>query len=114
MSGDGFAAKRRAAEANEAEAKVGIHEGPSLMEALKEQSPAMTGMALMFIVTILIAMSIQDFYDRDELRAFGDSGSTKAGFIFMELIFIFIFTSAVIVATIFPPLLILCLRLPNL
>ncbi len=96
MSGDGFAAKRRAAKAEDTEAKTDIREQPSLMEALKQQSPAMTGMALMFIVTILIAMSIQDFYDKDEMRAFGDSGSTKAGFIFMELIFIFIFTAGVI------------------
>jgi len=96
MSGDGFAAKRRAAKTEDAQSNARLREGPSLMDALKEQAPAMTGMAMMFVVTILLAMSIQDFYDKDELRAFGDSGSTKAGFIFMELIFIFIFTAGVI------------------
>ncbi|MDP6899655.1 MAG: presenilin family intramembrane aspartyl protease PSH [Candidatus Thalassarchaeaceae archaeon] len=92
MSGEGFAAKRRA----EKDTASVVQSDPPLIDALKEQAPAMTGMAGMFIGTILLAMSIQEFYDRDELRAFGDAGTTKAGFIFMELIFIFIFTAAII------------------
>ena len=66
------------------------------MSALREQAPAMTGMAVMFIITILLAMSIQDFYDHDELRAFGDAGSTKASLVLMELVFIFAFTALII------------------
>ncbi|HIF04046.1 MAG TPA: hypothetical protein EYQ80_01100 [Candidatus Poseidoniales archaeon] len=96
MSGEGFAAKRRSDKASEVKAKERARAGPPLMAALKEQAPAMTGMAMMFIVTILIAMSIQDFYDQDDLRAFGDSGTTKAGFILLELVFILIFTAGII------------------
>ena len=96
MSGEGFAAKRRSDKASEVKAKEKARAGPPLMAALKEQAPAMTGMAMMFIVTILIAMSIQEFYDHDDLRAFGDSGTTKAGFILLELVFILIFTAGII------------------
>ena len=45
----------------------------------------MVGMAGMFVVTILLAMKIQPFYDHDEIRAFGSEGATKAGFILLEL-----------------------------
>ena len=93
MSGDGFAAKRRAEKA----AKAPTEQNPrSLVDELKGQAGSMAGMAGMFIVTILLAMKIQPFYDRDELRAFGAEGATKAGFVLLELLFILIFTALII------------------
>ena len=67
-----------------------------LMEVLKGQWTSMFGMAGMFTITIFLSTLIQPFYDRDELRAFGAAGSTKAGFIILEGIFILIFTAAII------------------
>ena len=93
MSGDGFAAKRRADDAEKAPLAPSE---PSLYEQLKEQAGSMTGMASMFVMTILLAMKIQPFYDHDEIRAFGSEGATKAGFILIELVFIFIFTALII------------------
>ena len=93
MSGDGFAAKRRAEEAEKV--RPAVNE-PSLIEQLKDQAGSMAGMAGMFVVTILLAMKIQPFYDHDEIRAFGSEGATKAGFILLELVFIFIFTALII------------------
>ena len=69
---------------------------PPLLEVLKGQWTSMFGMAGMFTVTIFLSTLIQPFYDRDELRAFGAAGSTKAGFILLEGIFILIFTAAII------------------
>jgi len=66
------------------------------MEELKGQAGSMAGMAGMFVVTIWLAMKIQPFYDRDDLRAFGAEGANKAGFVILELIFIFIFTALII------------------
>lgn len=93
MSGDGFAAQRRSDEVAEAPTKQNQR---SLLQELKGQAGSMTGMAGMFIVTILLAMKIQPFYDHDELRAFGADGATKAGFILLELVFILIFTALII------------------
>ena len=93
MSGDGFAAKRRAEAAENAQSASAE---PSLIEQLKDQAGSMAGMAGMFVVTILLAMKIQPFYDHDEIRAFGSEGATKAGFILLELVFIFIFTALII------------------
>jgi presenilin-like A22 family membrane protease len=93
MSGDGFAAKRRSGEAAIASVEPSSR---SLLDELKGQAGSMLGMAGMFIITILLAMKIQPFYDYDELRAFGAEGSTKAGFILLELVFIFIFTALII------------------
>ena len=67
-----------------------------LLEVLKGQWTSMFGMAGMFTITIFLSTLIQPFYDRDELRAFGAAGSTKAGFILIEGIFILIFTAAII------------------
>ena len=75
MSGDGFAAQRRAGQAAKAPP---AQNHPSLLEELKGQAGSMAGMAGMFIVTIWLAMRIQPFYDRDELRAFGAEGAHKA------------------------------------
>jgi len=93
MSGDGFAAKRRAEQTPDEPNK---HGNTSLFDELREQAGSMLGMAGMFVVTILLAMKIQPFYDRDELRAFGAEGANKAGFILLELIFILIFTAVII------------------
>ncbi|MFL2947075.1 MAG: hypothetical protein ACJZ4J_02760, partial [Candidatus Poseidoniales archaeon] len=93
MSGDGFAAKRRAEKAVNAPAKQNPR---SLIDELKAQAGSMVGMAGMFIITILLAMKIQPFYDRDELRAFGAEGATKASFVLLELVFIFLFTALII------------------
>ena len=93
MSGDGFAAKRRAEKAAKAPPKQNPR---SLIDDLKGQAASMIGMAGMFIITILLAMKIQPFYDRDELRAFGAEGATKAGFVLLELLFILIFTALII------------------
>ena len=93
MSGDGFAAKRRAEKAAKAPPKQNPR---SLIDDLKGQAGSMIGMAGMFIITILLAMKIQPFYDRDELRAFGAEGATKAGFVFLEMLFILIFTALII------------------
>ena len=60
MSGDGFAAKRRAEAAENAQSASAE---PSLIEQLKDQAGSMAGMAGMFVVTILLAMKIQPFYD---------------------------------------------------
>ena len=93
MSGDGFAAKRRSEKAGDAPLEQNQE---SLIQQLKGQSGSMAGMAGMFIVTIWLAMKIQPFYDRDELRAFGAEGATKAGFVLLELVFILIFTALII------------------
>ena len=93
MSGDGFAAKRRAEKAVKAPAKQNPR---SLIDELKAQAGSMVGMAGMFIITILLAMKIQPFYDRDELRAFGAEGATKASFVLLELVFILLFTALII------------------
>ncbi len=91
MSGDGFAAKRRSEKA--ATSPISDENPRSLMDELKGQAGSMAGM---FIATIWLAMQIQPFYDRDDLRAFGAEGSTKAGFVLLELVFIFIFTALII------------------
>ena len=93
MSGDGFAAKRRAEAAENAQSASAE---PSLIEQLKDQAGSMAGMAGMFVITILLSMKIQPFYNHDEIRAFGSEGATKAGFILLELVFIFIFTALII------------------
>ncbi len=93
MSGDEFDAKRRA-EATENVQSSSVE--PSLIEQLKDQVGSMAGMAGMFVVTILLAMKIQPFYDHDDIRAFGAEGATKAVFILGELVFIFIFTALII------------------
>ena len=67
-----------------------------IVQAMREQWVSMTGMASMFIGTILIGLFIQPVYNFDEIRAFGESGSTKVGFILFELLMIFLFTIIII------------------
>ena len=93
MSGDGFAAKRR----NEEVEQTSVNQNQrSLFEDMKSQAGSMLGMAGMFIVTIVLAMKIQPFYDHDELRAYGAAGSTKLGLVLLQLVFILIFTALII------------------
>ena len=95
MSKEGFGAQRRADKAAKKAAEA-TSKTPPLTEILADQASAMTMMAGMFIVTIGIGLWIQPFYDVDEMRAFGPEGATQAGWIFVELIFIFIFTASII------------------
>ena len=92
MSEGGFAAKRRSEKGAGAPPEQNQR---SLLQELKGQAGSMTGMAGMFIVTICLAMKIQPFYDRDDLRAFGAEGAPKAGFVLHELVFILIFPSLI-------------------
>lgn len=89
MSGDGLAVE--GSESN----PIGRGQR-SLLDELKAQAGSMLGMAGMFVVTILLAIKIQPFYNRDELRAFGASGTTKAGLVLLELVFILLFTALII------------------
>ena len=59
MSGEVFAAKRRASKTSGGTNSAGINSKPSLIDALKEQAPAMAGMAAMFIVTILLETGLR-------------------------------------------------------
>jgi presenilin-like A22 family membrane protease len=61
-----------------------------------DQWESMAGMAAMFIATIGIGMFIQPLYDIPEMRAFGEGGTTKSGFILLELVLIGLFTVAII------------------
>ena len=61
-----------------------------------DQWESMAGMAAMFIGTIGIGMFIQPLYDIPEARAFGEEGTTKSGFILLELVLIGVFTVAII------------------
>ena len=50
----------------------------------------------MFVGTILLGLSIQPLYDIPEARAFGEEGASKGGYVAMEMMFILIFTVAII------------------
>lgn len=67
-----------------------------IVHAMRDQWVSMTGMAGMFIGTILIGLFIQPIYNFEEVRAFGEEGTTKVGFIFFELLMIFLFTIIII------------------
>jgi presenilin-like A22 family membrane protease len=56
----------------------------------------MAGMGAMFVTSILFGVFIQPFYNFEEMRAFGEEGTTEAGNILFELFMIFLFTIAVI------------------
>ena len=64
----------------------------SLLANMIEQAPGMIGMALMFIVTIVLGMWLQPWFDAAGLQAFGESGSTEVRWIALELVAIFAFT----------------------
>ena len=52
----------------------------------------MIGMALMFVVTIVLGIWLQPWFDAAGLQAFGESGSTEVRWIALELVAIFAFT----------------------
>ncbi len=67
-----------------------------ILAAIRDQWSSMLGMAGMFTASILIGVFIQPFYNFDNMRAFGEEGSTEAGNVLIELIMIFVFTIGVI------------------
>jgi len=67
-----------------------------MIGAMKEQWQSMLGMAAMFVVTILIGIIIQPFYDKSEFRAFGEAGASQARNILLEFVMILVFTAAII------------------
>lgn len=66
------------------------------LRAMGEQWESMMGMAAMFMVTILIAIWIQPFYDKPEFRAFGEAGASQVRNIAIEFVMIMLFTVAII------------------
>jgi len=70
--------------------------GGVVLAAMREQWASMTGMACMFVSTILIGLSIQPIYNVPEARAFGEEGASTASFVLFELIMIGVFTVAII------------------
>ena len=64
----------------------------SLLANMIGQAPGMIGMALMFIVTIVLGIWLQPWFDAAGLQAFGESGSTEVRWIALELVAIFAFT----------------------
>ena len=67
-----------------------------MFQAMKDQWESMLGMAAMFVVTILMAILIQPFYDKPEFRAFGEAGASQARNILLEFVMILVFTAAII------------------
>lgn len=67
-----------------------------MLGAMREQWQSMLGMAIMFVVTILIGIIIQPFYDKPEFRAFGEAGASQARNILLEFVMILVFTAAII------------------
>ena len=64
----------------------------TLLANMIEQAPGMLGMAFMFITTILMGLWLQPWFDSAGLQAFGDSGSTQARWVGLQLVSIFVFT----------------------
>lgn len=67
-----------------------------VLDAIRDQWVPMVGMAAMFTTSILVGVFIQPRYNFDVRRAFGEEGATTAGYIFLELGIILIFTVAII------------------
>ena len=67
-----------------------------IVAAIRDQWVSMTGMGAMFTASILFGVFIQPFYNFEEMRAFGEEGTTEAGNIFFELLMIFLFTIGII------------------
>ena len=47
--------------------------------AIMDQWRSMAGMGAMFVSSILFGVFIQPFYNFEEMRAFGEEGTTEAG-----------------------------------
>jgi len=67
-----------------------------VLVAMRDQWASMTGMAFMFVSTILIGLSVQPIYNIPEARAFGEEGASKGAFVALELLMIGIFTVVII------------------
>ena len=67
-----------------------------LLVAMRGQWASMTGMAFMFVSTIMIGLSVQPIYNIPEARAFGEEGASKGAFVALELAMIGIFTIVII------------------
>ena len=67
----------------------------SLLANMIDQAPGMIGMAAMFVVTIALAIWLQPWFNTAGLQAFGESGSTQARWVLLELVAIFVFTFAI-------------------
>ena len=68
----------------------------SLLANMIDQAPGMIGMAAMFVVTIALAIWLQPWFNTAGLQAFGESGSTQARWVLLELVAIFVFTFAIL------------------
>ena len=67
-----------------------------LLAAMRGQWASMTGMAFMFVSTIMIGLSVQPIYNIPEARAFGEEGASKGAFVALELAMIGVFTIVII------------------
>ena len=67
-----------------------------VLAAMRGQWASMTGMAFMFVSTILIGLSVQPIYNIPEARAFGEEGASKGAFVALELAMIGVFTIVII------------------
>ena len=67
-----------------------------MLGAMKEQWQSMLGMAAMFVITILIGIVIQPFYDKPEFRAFGEVGASQVRNVLIEFTMILVFTATII------------------
>ena len=67
-----------------------------IFASIRDQWVSMMGMGAMFTASILFGVFIQPFYNFEEMRAFGEEGTTEAGNIFFELLMIFLFTIGII------------------
>ena len=80
----------------EVRASMSAGGGGGVLAAMKDQWASMTGMAFMFVSTILIGLSIQPLYNIPEARAFGEEGASKGAYVALELAMIGIFTIVII------------------
>ena len=67
-----------------------------ILEVMSQQLASMVSMGGRFIGRILLGLSIQPLYDVPEARAFGEEGASKGGYVALEMMFILIFTVAII------------------
>ena len=67
-----------------------------LLTKMIEQAPGMLGMAFMFIITILIGIWVQPWFDAAGLQAFGESGSKQGRWVGLYLASIFAFTFVIL------------------
>jgi len=68
----------------------------SLLANMIQQAPGMLGMAFMFVITILLGLWLQPWFESSGLQAFGESGSTQARWVGLQLVAIFAFTFVIL------------------